>query len=107
MSNQEANNTLASYWQQQIQAWEASDQSQTAFCRSNELSYHRFGYWRRKFLQPVDQQSSPGTPGFVPVAVRSHALTSGLSLTLPSGLILQGITTDNLPLVDQLLERLS
>jgi len=107
MSNEESTAPLATYWQQQIQAWERSGQSQTAYCRSNELSYHRFGYWRRKILSLVDRPSNDRVSGFVPVTVHSRVATNDLSLTLPNGLVLQGITTDNLPLVDQLLARLS
>ena len=39
---------LASYWLQQIEAWQSSGQPQHAYCKANKLSYHRFGYWRRK-----------------------------------------------------------
>ena len=35
---------LASYWLQQIEAWQSSGQTQQAYCKTNDLSYHRFGY---------------------------------------------------------------
>jgi len=106
MSNEEENNTLAAYWQQQIQSWETSGQSQAAFCRTNDLSYHRFGYWRRKTLPPIDSPFSHSPSGFVPVAI-THTPTNDLSLTLPNGLVLSGITAGNLPVVGQLLNQLS
>ena len=98
---------LSSYWLQQIEAWQSSGQTQQAYCKTNELSYHRFGYWRRKFLQQSQEAQSQQGSGFVPV---SHSVTSqsaGLSLALPSGLVLRGIAGDNLPIVYQLLSRLS
>ena len=32
---------LASYWLQQIEAWQSSGQPQQAYCKANKLSYHR------------------------------------------------------------------
>ena len=92
MPNKEDTTPLATYWQEQMQAWEASGQSQTAFCRTNDLNYHRFGYWRRKLSPTVEQQSSHRASNFVPVTVGSHSQTNDLSLTLPNGLVLSGIT---------------
>jgi len=98
---------LSSYWLQQIEAWQSSGQTQQAYCKSNALSYHRFGYWRRKFLQQSQEAQNQKGSGFVPV---SHSVTSqsaGLSLAFPNGLVLRGIAGDNLPIVYQLLSRLS
>jgi hypothetical protein len=98
---------LASYWQQQIDAWQSSGQPQQAYCKANKLSYHRFGYWRRKFLQQSQEAQSQKCSGFVPVTPSAPSQTAGLSLAFPSGLVLRGIACDNLPLVYQLLARLS
>lgn len=97
---------LASYWRQQIEAWQSSGQTQQAYCRANELSYHRFGYWRRKFRQQSQDAQSQKGSGFVPVT-RAGPSPAGLSLAFPSGLVLRGIVSDNLPVVYQLLSRLS
>ena len=96
---------LASYWLQQIEAWRSSGKTQRAYCETNELSYHRFGYWLRKFRQQAQSQKDSG---FVPVVTPSApSQSAGLSLAFPSGLVLRGIACDNLPLVYQLLARLS
>ena len=97
--------SLASYWLQQIEAWQSSGQTQQAYCKANKLSYHRFGYWRRKFLQ--QSQEAQSQKGFVPVTHSAASQSAGLSLVLPSGLVLRGIAGDNLPIVYQLLSRLS
>jgi hypothetical protein len=47
MPNKAESEALASYWQQKIEAWQSSGQTQQTYCKANELSYHRFGYWRR------------------------------------------------------------
>ena len=95
---------LASYWLQQIEAWQSSGQTQQAYCKTNELSYHRFGYWRRKFRQ--QSQEAQSQKCFVPVTHSAISQPTGLSLAFPSGLVLRGIAGDNLPIVYQLLSRL-
>ncbi|RDH89006.1 MAG: hypothetical protein DIZ77_08740, partial [endosymbiont of Seepiophila jonesi] len=73
MSGKAESEALASYWQQQIEAWQSSGQTQQAYCKANELSYHRFGYWRRKLRhQSPEAQSQKGSV-FVPVL---HSATS-------------------------------
>ncbi len=93
---------LAEYWRRHIDAWKTSSQSQSEFCRVNELSYHRFCYWQRKF----HQQEKPGASGGFATVSRQPE-PAGLSITLPRGLVVQGITAGNLPLVYQLLSQLS
>lgn len=89
------------FWQEQIDAWQASNLSQQAFCKTHNLNYPRFGYWLRKFRR----QDTPHRSGFVPVV--GAAPSSGLSLRLPNGLELRGIDTHNVALVTQLIDRLS
>jgi hypothetical protein len=98
---------LASYWLQQIEAWQSSGQTQQAYCTTNDLSYHRFGYWWRKFRQQSQEVQSQKGSGFVPVTHSATSQSAGLSLAFPSGLVLRGIAGDNLPIVYQLLSRLS
>ncbi|MES9900668.1 MAG: hypothetical protein ABW148_16855 [Sedimenticola sp.] len=49
MSGTNNDETKANYWHEQIQAWQASGQSQQTFCKVNGLSYPRFTCWRGKF----------------------------------------------------------
>ncbi len=37
------------FWQQHIDAWQASDASGAAFCKQRDLNYAQFNYWRKKF----------------------------------------------------------
>ena len=97
---------LAAYWQQQIDHWKGTDQSQVKFCLANDLPYHRFVYWRRKFERgPSGRQEKRESGGFATVDYR-HDVHSGLTLSLPNGLVLRGISADNVQLVRQLLEQL-
>ncbi len=94
-------NELAAYWQGQINNWKTSGKSQASFCKTHDLSYHRFTYWRRKF-----DERRAGSGGFALVKYQD-AGTSHLSVALPNGLVVQGIAADNLRLARQLLESLS
>ena len=40
------------WWQEHIDAWSASGQAQTAYCRENDLNYYRFQYWKKRLHQP-------------------------------------------------------
>ena len=107
MSSKAATETLSGFWQQQIDTWKESGQSQQAFCRSNDLSYHQFLYWRRKFDGRSAENQSPPSSALVPVIYRPPSTAVGLSLVLPNGLELHGLSEGNLSLVQQLLDRLS
>jgi hypothetical protein len=97
---------LAVYWQQDIDQWKSSGQSQVKFCQANDLSYHRFVYWRHKFERgPRGCQDKRESGGFATVDYRQDA-NSGLTLSLPNGLVLRGISADNVSVVRQLLEQL-
>lgn len=49
-----SNPDLHAYWQQTLSDWQDSDLSGAAFCRQRSLSYHQFGYWRRKLNGTTD-----------------------------------------------------
>ena len=97
---------LAAYWQQQVDKWKDSDQSQKRFCRDNELPYQRFGYWCRKLEGSSGRrQTTQESSGFAAVDYRPES-SGSLTLSLPNGLVLRGICADNVPVVRQLLEQL-
>ena len=104
MKNIKPSESRSDYWHHHIQAWQQTDKTQSSYCRAHDLNYHRFTYWRRKLLAP-DTSSRQVVPrsSFVPVKAVSPGVCSHLTATLPNGVILQGITTDNLFLVKQLL----
>jgi len=107
MPSQAESEALSRYWRGQLEAWQKSGQSQQAYCKANDLNYHRFGYWKRKFRERTEAARTHQRTGFVPATYASQTPCNGLTLAFPNGLILQGITTDNLSAVDQLLRRLS
>ena len=107
MSRKATSEALSNYWQQQVDRWQVSGESQQGFCKTHDLNYHRFIYWRRKFEDRPTENQSPSPTALVPVIYRPPSTAVGLSLVLPNGLELHGLSEDNLSLVQQLLDRLS
>jgi len=75
------------YWQRHISAWQASQLSQSEYCRRNKIALNTFGAWKRKLVPsetnagalvelPVDQILKPSSPR--PSGLQS----SGLALLL-------------------------
>ena len=101
----ESSQTREDFWRAQIEAWRASGQSQQAFCRANDLNYPRFGYWLRKFRrQGAGATGAQRASGFVPVMAMPG--DGSLSVHLPNGIELRGVSEQNLHVVEQLLARL-
>ena len=93
-------------WRKHITTWQQSGLSQASYCKQHDLIYHRFGYWYRK-LNTVKRKPS----GFTQVARQrrpdANVRNAGLSISLPGGIALHCIDTDNLAVVQQLLAQLS
>ena len=104
MNDSESPDTRERYWRAQIDAWQSSGQSQQAFCKAYDLNYPRFGYWLRKFRRQGQVAESRRASGFVPVV--AAPVGGGLSVHLPNGIELRGISDQNLHVVEQLLARL-
>ena len=98
------------FWQSQIHAWQQSGLSGAQFCKRQQLTYHQFVYWRQKLVSSSQSTARPvasAPKGFAEARLKAAAAdTEGLSLTLPTGLKLEGITAANLAVVMQLLEAL-
>ena len=89
-------------WQQHINTWKNSGLSGPKFCQVNNLIYHRFVYWRKKLAiaEEKPQEAAPISSGFVQVAYASTEAES-LQLTLPNGVAMTGINTNNIDIVRQ------
>jgi hypothetical protein len=91
-------------WKVHIQDWQTTEQSQSAYCKSHDLNYHCFIYWRRKLAGPTQSKTTSVQPSaFVSVQSSPAIVAEDLSLTLPNGITLQGIISSNLAVVQQLL----
>ena len=106
MRNTTASDGRQVYWRNQIATWKASGQTQKGFCETNNLNYPQFVYWLRKVRR---QSSAPKIKrtDFVPVTLAAPEAAVELTLVLPSGLELRGVSQSNITLVQQLLGRLT
>jgi hypothetical protein len=104
MNTDQQAESLTTYWSQQIQSWQKTNQSQSDYCRNHDLNYHRFTYWRRKLSgQARPPQTAVQRSAFVPVKPSPSVDTEGLTAILPNGVVLQGITERHLAVARQLL----
>lgn len=106
MPSKALSDTLTARWGPLIETWRHSGQTQKAFCRERDLSYDQFVYWKRKFARRESDPMCRTSSALVPVTFASKVTASGLSLVLPNGMELRGLTLDNVPVVEQLLARL-
>jgi hypothetical protein len=65
------------YWQEQMDAWQASGLSQSRYCRENNLSMSTFNCWKRKLigLDPKPKESK-----FVPLKISQPRKTHNISI---------------------------
>ena len=71
----------ARYWQQHMEAWQASDLTQPAYCQQHTISLAAFGYWRTRLKKRWSEEGKQGsTVSFLPV----HLTPSEATLTLRS-----------------------
>lgn len=96
------------YWREHFTRWRESGLSQSEYCHQAGLSRHRFKYWRRK-LEPATlkkRRAKKRGSDFVALQVQPAPLASGLSLSLPNGMVLRGIEAGNVELVSRLVTKL-
>ena len=76
-TREEKNRKKAEYWRLHIEGWRKSGLSQVDYCRSNDLSRHRFTYWKCK----GDKKTKHTT--FIPVLHKPSKITPIISNTAP------------------------
>lgn len=96
---------LATVWKQHVEAWRADGQSQKAFCQAHGLPYHRFVYWRKKFGASAERPDRARVRAGFAAVLREPPVDSGLTLSLPNGVVLRGICATNVAVVRQLLDQ--
>ena len=96
---------LAYYWQEHIEAWRSGSDSQVAYCKAHDLVYHRFVYWRRKCDTAMPAPDVRKISGGFAKVICEPEVDTGLTLSLPNGLVLRGINATNVSVVHQLLDQ--
>jgi hypothetical protein len=106
MTEHTESDALADYWREHVDAWRAAGDSQAAYCKSRELVYHRFVYWRRKFEGSTGRREKQQEGNGFATVTCDRSIDTGLTLSLPNGLVLRGICAGNVSVVRQLLDQL-
>lgn len=76
--------TKQTYWFKQIADWEASQESQKAFCATNNLSFAQFGYWRKKYYKAKTAPTPTKTSGpWLSLTATSPTPTGHLTICIP------------------------
>jgi hypothetical protein len=63
------NEEKAAFWKEHINKWKESELSQTDYCRANDLSRHRFTYWKCKSKKKINPIK------FIPIVTRASTLS--------------------------------
>ena len=98
--------SLAYYWREHIEAWRSGSDSQAAYCTAHDLIYHRFVYWRKKYEADVSAPELRETRSGFAQVICDPVVDTSLTLSLPNGLVLRGISAANVSVVRQLLDQL-
>lgn len=89
-----------SFWQPHALAWQRSELSKARYCREHELNYHQFNYWLARLTTPaVSVGTAAMAPKFLPVALEQRQASPGLKITLPNGIIIDGVTEESVKLL--------
>jgi hypothetical protein len=56
------------YWRGQLEAWKQSGHTVASFCRTNNLNYYKFLWWRKRLSQAP--KPHPVSSAFVPVQIK-------------------------------------
>jgi hypothetical protein len=69
-----------------VEAWRSSGQPQQAFCNEQGITYHRFGYWHKRYREHNKATAAPApAPAFVPFSITSPATTAVTEIIYPDG----------------------
>jgi hypothetical protein len=70
------------YWKQQVQAFQKSGLTRTAYCEQNQIKIFQLDYWRHKFTKPKDVSSRPG---WIPLRIKENAVDRSAAIRLRIG----------------------
>ena len=85
--NKQDRKALSEQMHHHIQAWQQSKTTQTQYCISNNLAYHKFIYWLKK----TREAQNPADGIFIPVKTRpaSRTFVTDVEITYPNGVRLR------------------
>jgi hypothetical protein len=96
-----------------INAWNDSGLTQQAYCRTHQLNPSHFRYWKHKLKKLSSTAAKhvkvgPSESSFLAVEIAPSSAcapeSDGLTVVLPGGIKLTGITSNNVSVVRHLME---
>jgi hypothetical protein len=72
-----ANSERAKYWRQQVESFQASGMTRTAYCEANQIRLNTLDYWRKKFNAPEKKNET----GWMPIKIAEDNST-GIDLQI-------------------------
>jgi hypothetical protein len=106
-SNTINSSSSADFWKNHIAHWQSSGLKLASYCRQQQLSYHKFKYWKYKLSAINSIVPSETNVGFTRVQIAETTKSSSpSSLCIPfsDGTQVIGVTLDTIPLARQLVE---
>ena len=67
-----------------IEAWQQSGLSQKQYCLQNNIAYHIFHYWYKRYRDKQIAQGS-NSAGFIPLTVNGVSSTGYVEVQFPDG----------------------
>jgi len=65
-----------------IEQWQQSGLSQKKYCEQNDIAYHHFHYWYKRYRT---RQAGDSAADFIPVRVNATSPAGNIELQLPDG----------------------
>lgn len=93
------------YWRGHLERWQRSGLSQSAYSRVHGLRSNQLSYWHRR-EQRLNVEAASPVGGFVPLQVVGESQGLGVTVRLPSGVVLEGVRASDVELVRALVARL-
>lgn len=67
-----------------IEQWQHSGLSQKKYCQQNNIAYHHFHYWYKRYLNQKAADST-NTSSFIPVTLNAASSVGCIELQWPDG----------------------
>jgi len=104
-------------WQQHIEGWKNSGKTQQAYCDENNIRPNQLWYWNRRLnptrnetdtTQKTTTKQKEASTAFIPVQIdQRDVIGPGLTMTLPNGFVIRGITAQTIPFLKPLIREVS
>jgi len=91
------------HWVSVVQDWKSSGDSQSRYCQRHNIKPHQLTYWAQVSNSTQRPEPSKNHNGFVALPI-PDIQSPGLTIRLPNGLQLEGVTPSNLTVVQRIIE---